>query len=638
MYCLECTIFRTDEGRLVSLGHSDWSNAQKNIEKHYRSDEHIAACRRSSEFLTRLKKQGPTVLEQQERQSDRDREVRRSAVRSIGRNILLLSRQGLAIRGHTDDRSNFQAVLDLQQETDANLKEHLSKAKAKEKCTSHRMQNDMIALQASQITNKILHLVHKAKWFSLMADESADISKLEQVALILRYLVDSPEGVSVREDYLRFVCTGSTTGEALTKIILEKVNKWGLNMKYLVGQGYDGAGNMKGPYKGVQARISALHPDAVYVHCRNHCLNLALVHSCTVPCIRNMYNTLEEVLKFITASPKRLAIYLEQTGGKNKLHRFCETRWSHHAEVVASFIENYAAILDTLQVLLDDNNKDVAKDAFALSLAIQNFQFLVCLFIADDIMAPMQPISDAFQHKQMDLVRASERTDRVISMLQSQRSNSDSSFSEIYQRAVTFAAEHQIQPSVPRIVGRQTQRANVITSTPSEHYRINAYIPFIDFMIIELKDCLVKPLPRLKAEYLLSHRLTLLTPEIWSEIKETYGHMLPNSKALDSELKSWKHDINTGHIEADNLFKAIDSSPFLPNLNAIFRILLTMPVSSATCERSFSTLRRLKNYMRNTMGNDRLSDLALLNIHQDIEVDLDQFLKDFDDGSRRIDL
>ena len=87
-----------------------------------------------------------------------------------------------------------------------------------------------------------------------------------------------------------------------------------------------------------------------------------------------------------------------------------------------------------------------------------------------------------------------------------------------------------------------------------------------------------------------------------------------------------------------NLFKAIDASPFLPNLNTIFRILLTMPVSSATCERSFSTLRRLKNYMRNSMGNDRLSDLALLNIHQDIEVDLDQFLKDFDDGSRRIDL
>ena len=101
---------------------------------------------------------------------------------------------------------------------------------------------------------------------------------------------------------------------------------------------------------------------------------------------------------------------------------------------------------------------------------------------------------------------------------------------------------------------------------------------------------------------------------------------------------TWKHDINTGHVVATDLFQAIDSSPFLPNLNNIFRILLTMPVSAASCERSFSTLRRLKTWLRNTMGNDRLSSLALLYIHQDIEVCLDKFLEDFDDGSRRIKL
>ncbi len=565
--------------------------------------------------------------------------MRRSAIKSIGRNILLLARQGLAIRGTSDDRSNFQAVLNLQQETDANLKEHLSKGKAREKYTSHRIQNDMIDLQASQITNTILHKVHKAKWFSLMADESPDISVLEQVALILRYLEDTPQGVRVREDFLRFACTGSTTGEALTALIIEKVNKWGLHMKYLVGQGYDGAGNMRGPCKGVQARISALHPDAVYVHCRNHSLNLALVHSCSVPCIRNMYNTVEEVLKFLTASPKRQAIYMEQTGGKNKLVRFCPTRWSHHPESVASVRDNMDPILDTLQIIYQtDDNKDVSRDAFALSKAIQSFEFLVCLFIADDIMAPMQPISEALQNKQMDLVRAAERADRILSLMDSKRSNSQDSFKKIYDRAVAFASEYQIQPSTPRIVGRQTTRANVITTTPFDHYRINAFIPFIDFMIAEVKEWLVKPMPRLKAEYLLSNKLHLLTPEIWDEIKKTYGHLLPNPSLIDTELESWKHDINSGHLEATDLFQAIDSSPLLPNLNTVFRILLTMPVSSATCERSFSTLRRLKNYMRNRMNNDRLTSLALLNIHQDIEVCLDQFLKDFDDGSRRINL
>ena len=51
-------------------------------------------------------------------------------------------------------------------------------------------------------------------------------------------------------------------------------------------------------------------------------------------------------------------------------------------------------------------------------------------------------------------------------------------------------------------------------------------------------------------------------------------------------------------------------------------VLLTTPVASATAERSFSVLRRLKTYVRSTMKNDRLSPLVLMHIHQDFEVDL----------------
>jgi hypothetical protein len=51
-------------------------------------------------------------------------------------------------------------------------------------------------------------------------------------------------------------------------------------------------------------------------------------------------------------------------------------------------------------------------------------------------------------------------------------------------------------------------------------------------------------------------------------------------------------------------------------------VLLTMPVASATAERSFSVLGCLENYVRSTMKNDRLSSLGLVHIHRDFEVDL----------------
>ena len=62
--------------------------------------------------------------------------------------------------------------------------------------------------------------------------------------------------------------------------------------------------------------------------------------------------------------------------------------------------------------------------------------------------------------------------------------------------------------------------------------------------------------------------------------------------------------------------------PCFPIIKTALRILETLPVTSFSCERSFSALRKLKMYDRSTMCNKRLSALALLYIH--VEIDPDQ--------------
>jgi hypothetical protein len=67
-------------------------------------------------------------------------------------------------------------------------------------------------------------------------------------------------------------------------------------------------------------------------------------------------------------------------------------------------------------------------------------------------------------------------------------------------------------------------------------------------------------------------------------------------------------------------------------------ILYTMPASTATTERSFSVLRRLKTYLRTTMLQDRLTSLAVLHVHRDIDIDIDIVMRSFTLGkSRHID-
>ena len=76
-------------------------------------------------------------------------------------------------------------------------------------------------------------------------------------------------------------------------------------MEDIRGQGYDGAGNMAGKLKGVQARITELNDKALYVHCAAHCLNLSIVKACSVKGVKNMFAAMKELSKFFLNSPKR---------------------------------------------------------------------------------------------------------------------------------------------------------------------------------------------------------------------------------------------------------------------------------------------------------------------------------------------
>ena len=65
----------------------------------------------------------------------------------------------------------------------------------------------------------------------------------------------------------------------------------------------------------------------------------------------------------------------------------------------------------------------------------------------------------------------------------------------------------------------------------------------------------------------------------------------------------------------------------LPLITKLVRIFLTIPITSASAERSFSCLRRLKNYMRS--GQNRLSSLSFLNIERDISFNMEQVITEF---------
>ena len=81
-------------------------------------------------------------------------------------------------------------------------------------------------------------------------------------------------------------------------------------------------------------------------------------------------------------------------------------------------------------------------------------------------------------------------------------------------------------------------------------------------------------------------------------------------------------------IEVLNYIKRLDS---FPNASIAYRILLTIPVTVASAERSFSKLKLIKSYLRSTMSQERLSGLAILAIEKEIltELEYDDLINNF---------
>ena len=108
-----------------------------------------------------------------------------------------------------------------------------------------------------------------------MADESTDVMTVEDLSVCGRWL---EKGKAV-EHFLGIVHAKEVTAEALTGYLLQFLRDKGLSIRKVRGLGFDGASTMSGAKSGVQIRVRYHSPSSLYVHCRCHQLQLAVVHA-----------------------------------------------------------------------------------------------------------------------------------------------------------------------------------------------------------------------------------------------------------------------------------------------------------------------------------------------------------------------
>ncbi|XP_045482085.1 52 kDa repressor of the inhibitor of the protein kinase-like [Harmonia axyridis] len=112
-----------------------------------------------------------------------------------------------------------------------------------------------------------------SKYFSVMADESADISGHEQLSIGIRYVHEQNENFTVNAEFLGFVQLKKLNADCIAVSILEFMEKSGLNFDKLVAQGYDECSTMAGEIHGVQKIIRDKYKKVIHFHCAYHRLN-----------------------------------------------------------------------------------------------------------------------------------------------------------------------------------------------------------------------------------------------------------------------------------------------------------------------------------------------------------------------------
>ena len=201
--------------------------------------------------------------------------------------------------------------------------------------------------------------------------------------------------------------------------------------------------------------------------------------------------------------------------------------------------------------------------------------------------------------------------------------------------AARLAGTLDVELVKPRICGRQCYRDNAAVATSEQYFRQTLWYPYIDSLVAHLMSKFDKNNSVvLSMDCLIPARVGNLQWETLKDAVDFYAPLLSSVSEIKEEIKRWKEYAKRSDA-SDALSALAIVPPYLPNVKMLMQILCTLPISTCSAERSFSSLKYLKNYLRNRMNDDRLTGLALLYLHHEITVNVDDVINIFAKKNRK---
>lgn len=394
-------------------------------------------------------------------------------------------------------------------------------------------------------------------------------------------------------------------------------------------------------------------------------MNLVVVDTCrNLPHGKHFFDLLETVYVFVAGSSMHLKFIevqkeINPSKPPKELKKISYTRWTAQVHACLSFKKLLSEVLVFLNKIISERS-DRSPEAVGLLHQI-DFKFVFNLCMYSYILSFFEGVSNYLQNVSSNLAEANIL---ITSTIQSfTNSRSDEKFTEIYREVIKLCEENNIVIPTPTTTSAKrsrkipkkyenyliTEKQDLETDllTDKDQVKTQIFFSTIDLILSGLNNRFQKCSNVISAVSALhpNHELFLSFDAIYP-LAQNYNSDI---EALQSELKLLRKTIK--QYELEKKFEIVNIMQLLDMLEIyklVFQevyklavISVTIPVSSAGCERTFSCLRRLKTYIRNKMTDERLSHLAIINIERVLAktIDLSEVVSEFDahhNSNRRI--
>ncbi|KAK7162483.1 hypothetical protein R3I93_006713 [Phoxinus phoxinus] len=385
-------------------------------------------------------------------------------------------------------------------------------------------------------------------------------------------------------------------------------------------------------------QISSL---AQWVPCAAHTLNLVGVNS--VNCCEEteqFFSFVQTLFNFSSKTTSRWQMIragLQPNDNKRieTLKSLSDTRWSAHAVATIALCQNYAGIQQSLLNIADDHehqNLSTREEARALHKKMNKLKIPIMCNMWNAILQRFHGVSTALQAVELDLCNAVYLVRSLREYVASLRDQFDSF--ETAARNMSHNVSHEYKADTQRKKKRKRQADE--SSEPEcelsgrKHFCTSVYIYIIDRLVSEL-DRRYQSYKDVCENFGFLNGLHLISPQDLRSaalnLQRKYNSDLEEDFVQEViQFREFVQDENVSSRSAVELLKCLRKRKLhtvFSNTDIALRLFLTMPVTNASGERSFSKLGLVKNRLRSRMQQDRLSHLTLMSIEHDILRDLD---------------